>query len=94
MTILTKIKAETQEVLERTNPSTFLTLFNNTLLVALFNYSKLCTLVSMVTGHDMAQAVLSGLSLRRPRITPRSADARFVVEWHWNRFFFKFFSCQ
>jgi hypothetical protein len=38
-----------QDVHETTNLPTFLTLFSNTASVALINYVKVCTLVSMAT---------------------------------------------
>jgi hypothetical protein len=42
-----------QEVLERTNPRTFLTLFNSAVSVALFNCSKLRIFFSMLTLLNM-----------------------------------------
>jgi len=43
------VTATLKKVLERTNTPAFLTLFNNNLSGPLFNYSKIPTLVSMVT---------------------------------------------
>lgn len=46
-----------QRILERTNSPTFLTVFNNTVSVALFNYTKLRTLVFMVLLLAMVSVV-------------------------------------
>jgi len=46
-----------RKVVGGTNSPTFRPLFNNTILFALFNYSKLRTLVSMVTSPTVFTVV-------------------------------------
>jgi hypothetical protein len=52
-----------EEVIERTKSPSFLKLFNNTVLVARFNYSKLQALVSMVTSLDIVTVVKQWVQL-------------------------------
>jgi endoglucanase Acf2 len=54
------------EVLKRTILSAFVTLFNNKLWAALFNYSKLHTSVSMVTLSTMFSVVKQCVQLWNP----------------------------
>jgi hypothetical protein len=56
----------TQEVLGGATSLTFLTLFNNKISVALFNYDELCTLVSMVTLLTMTTVIKHWVQLWEP----------------------------
>jgi hypothetical protein len=56
------------KVLERSKSPNFLTLFNNTASVALFNYIKLHTLFSMVTSPTAVTVLeLSGITFHQYR---------------------------
>jgi hypothetical protein len=58
-----------QKVLERTKSPTSLTLFNNTVLVALFNKCKLRTSVYVVTSHSTVTVFAQWVQTMGPIVT-------------------------
>jgi hypothetical protein len=73
--------SKTQDVLERTNLCGLITLFNNKVSVALFNYDKLHTLVSMVTATTKVTVIKQWVQLCDPLLHTYGFSCHMRVVW-------------